>query len=58
MKMKIEFSMDNDSFKQDSQYEMSAILRKIHESAVWEYERKGAVMDSNGNRIGQWIVED
>jgi hypothetical protein len=57
MRMKIEFSMDNEAMKLFPHSEVEEILTSIARR-VWNTETEGLCMDSNGNRIGQWTVED
>jgi hypothetical protein len=59
MKMKIEFSMDSSAFSGYGMVNMEVmdILKTISNKLSWD-ENCGVIMDSNGNRIGQWIVED
>jgi hypothetical protein len=56
--MKIEFTMDNDSFVFDRPGEIATILYRITEDAAYDDKKADVIHDINGNRIGQWIVED
>lgn len=56
MKFKVEFSVDNAAFEEDMSEETARILEKIAESV-----RRGlcpSIMDSNGNRIGEFGFEE
>ena len=59
MKMRIEFSMDNDSFQDAMQRVME--LRGIMEDIVLDFDHgheDGGIRDMNGNRIGQWEITE
>lgn len=61
--MKIEFSTDNDVFCNDDGlfdhgmafFEIATILNDI-KVKVWNKERSGVILDSNGNKIGEWSL--
>jgi hypothetical protein len=57
MKMKIEFSMDNEAFSDDLEG-VRGILTDIIYRVCENAETGRSIVDLNGNRIGQWTVED
>lgn len=52
-KFQIDFSMDNAAFK-DNPCEVQNILQKIIEKIDKQGLSGGVVIDSNGNKIGEW----
>jgi hypothetical protein len=58
MKMRIEFEMDNAAFADETDdREIQGILDNI----ALQYKNRlggGNVMDSNGNTIGKWEIEE
>jgi hypothetical protein len=55
MKFKLEFDMDNAAFEDFKNGEVKNILESTKEKvdAGWTM---GAVVDSNGNTVGQWSM--
>jgi hypothetical protein len=58
MKMKIEFSMDNAVMAECPEMELEKIFSDIVSRSINLAETGRGIQDSNGNRIGQWTVED
>ena len=56
MGVKIEFSTDNDSFLVAKDYMIATVLREIA-MKIEVGKKEGAVMDNNGNTVGQWSIE-
>ena len=57
MEMKISFNMDNAAFEGDPAHEVTAILTRIL-ARVEDGMTTASISDSNGNKIGQWEIED
>jgi hypothetical protein len=49
----MEFATDNAAFEEGWGTEIAGILRKVAQR-VEDGDSAGAVMDSNGNTVGQW----
>jgi hypothetical protein len=60
MKLVVSFDVDNDVFGEpgspESQREVSRILGRVAEKALFVSAQEGklAILDSNGNRVGEW----
>jgi hypothetical protein len=57
MKITVKFEGDNDAFVPDAQYEIGRILREIA-TKIEHGMMAGPCMDANGNRVGQFIIEE
>lgn len=59
--MKIEFTTTSAAFMPDNggskEYEITRILQKIIDDVENGVEH-GPIMDINGNKIGQWVIEE
>jgi len=56
MGVKIEFSTDNAAFEAPADYMIATVLREIA-MKIEGGKTEGAVVDINGNTIGQWSIE-
>jgi len=54
---KLEFSTDNAAFEDDPAGEVADILVDIR-SKVMSGRKAGRIMDSNGNKVGSWEMND
>lgn len=54
MKLRIEFDCDNAAFGEDPEEECQQLLRKI--VTQLDYTASGPIIDSNGNRVGEWSL--
>ena len=54
--MKIEFDTSNASFDAAADFEIRRILEKIANQVEGGWD-KNIIMDTNGNRIGQWTLD-
>lgn len=54
----LRFDTGNDSFAEDMAGEVSRILRKVADDVERGVDARKhlSVMDSNGNRVGSWIL--
>jgi len=56
MRFKCEINMDNAAFEYQ-QSELTYILERMQEQ-VWTGQDKATIFDSNGNKVGQWEIEE
>ena len=54
--VKIEFSTNNASFEVAKDYMIATVLREIA-MKIEGGKTEGAVVDNNGNTVGQWSIE-
>lgn len=57
MRFRCEIAMDNAAFAEDSAAELTKILTHVIQQ-VNEGQTGMGLMDSAGNRVGQWVLED
>lgn len=57
MKFKLEFDMNNAAFDNATEAETSRILIVVGEQ-IEQGKTDGIVMDYNGNRVGQWSIDN
>lgn len=53
--MRIEFTTDNAAFE-DKENEIAWILKKLARQIEEEGQKHGAILDSNGNKVGFWEI--
>lgn len=53
---KLTIKTDNEAFSEDPGYEIARILKKIAQK-LEDGDTNGPVMDVNGNKVGQWVLE-
>jgi hypothetical protein len=56
MGVKIEFSTDNAAFEVAKDYMIATVLRELA-MKIEAGKTEGAVVDNNGNTVGQWSIE-
>lgn len=55
---KLQFDMSNDAFAGHTHdLEIARILVEVRNQVIAGY-REGSIRDVNGNRVGQWAIED
>jgi hypothetical protein len=60
MKLKLEIEMDNDAFQTPPNVEIARILTKASERVLnygFTFKDKVNLMDSNGNKVGYYIIK-
>ena len=57
MELKLEFNMDNAAFDDCEPAEVARVLREVAARIVLG-SRDGKIHDINGNRIGQYVIEE
>ena len=59
MKLRIEITCDNAAFEDDCLGEIERLLRTVTDRLAFsgETEMVGALVDANGNKVGQFSVE-
>ncbi len=58
MEFQLNFNMDNDAFIITPETEIGLIFEKIIIDIQQNGKTQDAILDSNGNKIGQWEIED
>lgn len=58
MKMKIEITMDNEAFQANSLMELDDCLSFVSLRFSQSNSAGGPILDSNGNAVGTWKVEE
>lgn len=56
-KLTLTISLDNEAFRVDFKGELWRAFRSVHELAGVGL-REGKIVDSNGNSVGEWEVEE
>ena len=56
MRFHCQIDMDNAAFEDDSGAELARILTRMAKQAA-EGQTGMGVVDANGNRVGQWVIE-